>query len=306
MTATKSELVELSDQAWGRTRQRVEGLSDEEYHWEPAPGCWSVRERADGSRRWESSYPTPEPAPFTTIAWRLWHLIDMYGEDRAPQWLALEPQGPAVGLDDPDGAPPATAAEAVELLDRAHDRWDRHLALVSESSLRELIGPVGGHYADHTRAAYVLHMLDEFIHHGAEIGVLRDLWAWQRTLTDDPVVERVLRGDPSVLDDLGRDPETSVRDHPDLVARAASHSRWELVDGLLGLGFSPAAPGRTPLHLAAGAGELGAVRLLVEHGADPDATDPEFEATPLRWAEFLGRTEVAEWLRPRTATPVGT
>ncbi len=106
--------------------------------------------------------------PFTTIAWRLWHVIDMYGEDRAPQWLDVPAQGPPVGLDDPAGAPPATAADALELLERAHDRWDAHLALADEDRLRQLIGLVGGPtYAERTRAAYVLHMLDEFIRAGS-------------------------------------------------------------------------------------------------------------------------------------------
>ena len=46
-------------------------------------------------------------------------------------------------------------------------------------------------------------MLDEFIHHGAEIAVLRDLWRWQHTsVVEDPMAERVIRGDESVLDEF--------------------------------------------------------------------------------------------------------
>lgn len=172
----KRELVDLSDEAWNRLSQRLDGLSDDEYFWEPVPGCWSIRRQSDGSFRSDGTVPAPEPPPLTTIAWRLWHLIDLYGENRAPEWLALEPQGPAIGLDDPDGAPPGSAAESIELLDRAHARWDAHLHLVSEAALSEEIGPVGGPYRHHTRAGYVLHMLDEFIHHGAEVALLRDLW----------------------------------------------------------------------------------------------------------------------------------
>ena len=126
--------------------------------------------------------PRPEPEPFTTLAWRLWHVIDMYGEDRAPRWLDVPPQGDADRSRTVRGpSPPATAADAVALLERAHDRWDAHLALTDDERLGELVGPVGGGYADRTRAAYVLHMLDEFIHHGAEIALLRDLWRWQNT-----------------------------------------------------------------------------------------------------------------------------
>ena len=64
----------------------------------------------------------------------------------------MAPQGDAIGLDDPHGAPPASAAEALQLLDRAHDRWDEHLALATEESLGEQIGEVGGGYADRSGA----------------------------------------------------------------------------------------------------------------------------------------------------------
>jgi hypothetical protein len=123
------ELSALSDEAWGRLRRRVEGLTDDEYFWEPAPGCWTVRQRPDGTWTHDAALPAPDPSPMTTLAWRLWHIIDMYGEDRAPRWLGVPPQGPAIGLDDPDrGGPPSSAAAAIELLEKAHDRWDAHLA----------------------------------------------------------------------------------------------------------------------------------------------------------------------------------
>src|SRR5205807_542475 len=81
-----------------------------------------------------------------------------------------------------------------------HARWDRHLAVAPEERMQEKIGPVARQYADKTRAAYVLHMLDEFIHHGAEVGVLRDLWRWQHGMvTDDVLVDRVIRGGAGVL-----------------------------------------------------------------------------------------------------------
>ena len=199
----KQELVDLSDEAWRRLRSRLDGLTDEEYLWEPADGCWTVRTRNDGSRRHDFAVPSPDPTPPTTIAWRLWHLIDLYGENRAPEWLQVAPQGDAIGLDDPAGGePPATAAAAIGLLERAHDRWEAHLASVAETSLGEQIGPVGGAYATRTRASYVLHMLDEFIHHGAKIGVLRDLFRWQHPLTGDDFHDRVARGDRTVIDEF--------------------------------------------------------------------------------------------------------
>ena len=233
MAETKHELVALSNEVWTRIRDRLDGLSDAEYFWEPVPGCWTVRQRDDGSWTADIALPGPDIAPCTTIAWRLWHLIDMYGEDRAPKWLDVDPQGQPFGLDDPNGAPPSTAAEAVALLERAHARWDAHIELVRSDQLDEHVGPVAGpEYAARSRTAYVLHMLDEFIHHGSEISLLRDLWRWQHgTIHDEPVIDRVMRGDADVIDEI--DDLTSASD---LVEHAASYGRWDLTASLVKVG----------------------------------------------------------------------
>ena len=54
---------------------------------------------------------------------------------------------------------------------------------------------------------------------------------------------------------------------------------------------------RTPAHHAAAAGDIGALELLVKHGAYLDAVDPTYSATPLGWAEFFKQPEAAEYLR---------
>jgi hypothetical protein len=291
----KTELQDLSDEVYQRTRARLEGLTDEEYLWQPAPGCWTIRPRPDG--RWAADWPLPAPEvePFTTIAWRLWHLIDMYGEDRAHRWLDVPAQGEAVGMDDPQGAPPATASEAITMLERAHDRWDAHLALTTDERLTERIGDVAGpQYADRSRAAFVLHMLDEFIHHGAEVSLLRDLWRWQRPLADDPIVELIMRGDARVVERLGG---SATAEQVDLAAR---YGRWDIVTAMVESGADVRSRGTTLLHRAAGSGEVALVELLLDRGADPAAIDPQFKATPRQWAEFLQRRAVVEVLDRRT------
>ncbi len=293
MNGIKEDLIKLSDEVWERNRARLAGLTDDEYLWEPTPGCWSLSERRDGTFRIDWPLPRPEPEPFTTIAWRLWHLIDMYGEDRAPRWLDLPPQGDAVGMDAADATPPRTAADALDMLDRAHARWDAHLHLVTDESLTALVGPVGGNYADRTRRKYVLHMLHEYIHHGAEIAMLRDLWRWQHPLDTDALTERSMRGDASLLDDL-RDIDAATQSG--LLDVAARYGRWELVARLVEAGSPISTAGRTPLHMAAGAGERAVVELLVAHGASLTALDDEFHATPSQWASFLGHPEVGAWL----------
>ncbi len=55
--------------------------------------------------------------------------------------------------------------------------------------------------------------------------------------------------------------------------------------------------GTTPLHNAAWMGNLEMAKLLVALGADPDARDPDHDATPLGWAEYNRQEEVAAFLR---------
>jgi ankyrin repeat protein len=77
---------------------------------------------------------------------------------------------------------------------------------------------------------------------------------------------------------------------------AASYARWELVVAFVDAGVTAPNDGKTPLHIAAGAGELDVVRHLVQRGADTRARDPEFNALPVEWARFLRHADVAEWL----------
>jgi uncharacterized damage-inducible protein DinB len=242
VSTTKQELIAFPDEVWQRLWTRFAGLTDDEYFWEPVPGCWTIRRRPDGAWISEHAFPRPTSEPFTTIAWRLWHLIDMYGENRAPVWLDVQPQGDPVGPDDPAASPPAPAAGALYLLERAHARWDAHPGLVSDDQLAQPVGPVGGEYGDRSRAKYVLHMLDEFVHHSAEIALLRDLWRWRQPLDPAPIADRVIRGDVGAADDI-----LGAADHSpsELLQLAAEYSRWEIVEALVRGGVSPNTGGRT-------------------------------------------------------------
>ena len=75
-----------------------------------------------------------------------------------------------------------TAAEAMTVLERAHAFWQGLLHELPADSWWEPLGPAAGPYAEDDKASLVLHQLDEQIHHGAELGVLRDLYLHSRTL----------------------------------------------------------------------------------------------------------------------------
>jgi hypothetical protein len=147
-------------------RPRLAGLTDDEYLWEPVPGCWSVR--ADGI---DFEYPEPRPAPVTTIAWRLGHVIVGVLAMRTASHF---------------GGPPAdyatwpwavTAADALAQLDREVEAWRAGVTTLGDEGLLRPSGPAEGPYADLPLAALVLHIHRELIHHGAEICLLRDLYA---------------------------------------------------------------------------------------------------------------------------------
>jgi uncharacterized damage-inducible protein DinB len=177
MADAKADLIALSDYVYERTRGRLDGLTDTEYFWEPVAGCWTIRRAGSDMYQADHSDSSGIP-PFTTIAWRLWHLVECYGGIRNPQWLGVQRQPAGFERDDPA---PATAAEAVAVLERAHAFWQGLLRELPADSWWEPLGPVAGPYGESDKASLVLHQLDEQIHHGAELGVLRDLYRHIRT-----------------------------------------------------------------------------------------------------------------------------
>jgi len=163
------ELLTLLDYAHDRLVGRLEGMSVDEYLWEPVEGCWSVRAGEDGVFRAEKPVREPQPAPFTTIAWRMWHI----GSDCLRGYCEAfwEHTGDGVALEWP-GTPEAGLAE----MNAQWARFRAHVAAMDEAALAGLLGPAAGPYAEDSYHALVLHALDEVIHHGAEIGTIRDLY----------------------------------------------------------------------------------------------------------------------------------
>src|SRR3954451_4724019 len=109
-----------------QARPRLDGLTDEEYRWEPVPGAWNVRPRAEaitpmaagsGDMVIDWAWPTPEPAPVTTIAWRLAHVvIGVFGARNASHF-----GGPPIDYASFDY--PADATAALAALDDVYARW---------------------------------------------------------------------------------------------------------------------------------------------------------------------------------------
>ncbi|MEL6981581.1 MAG: DinB family protein [Actinomycetota bacterium] len=149
--------------------QRLGGLSAAEYFWEPVPGCWTVTPTDQG---WTASNdPEADPAPVTTIAWRLWHLWDCfesYSERAFGTRASGMPYDRFVG----------TPVEAIALVRRSVDHFTDGLGQLGPDVTKQ-IGPDFGPFAERNHLDLGLHTLRELQSHGAEIGLLRDLWFHQ-------------------------------------------------------------------------------------------------------------------------------
>jgi hypothetical protein len=158
---------------WGRSCERLlarlDGLTDDEYRWEPVAGCWNVRPSAQSPSGWSVDYPEvpPDPPPFTTIAWRMLHVSDgnsIYWEHSF---------GPGV-RNFWDLAPRGEAGAAIEYLVESQRPVTATLAALDDGRLDETRPThLGVQWPAH-RVFTVL--IDEQVHHGAEIALLRDLY----------------------------------------------------------------------------------------------------------------------------------
>ena len=188
------ELIEQIEWHWReQLRPRLAGLTDDEYFWAPAPAAWSIRRRGEpgpvpadaggmqgGSGDWviDFAWPEPTPAPITTIAWRLRHVIVGVLAARTASHFGGE-------ADYMTWRYAGSAAEALGQLDEQYAAWVEHLRRLDAAGLARQCGQVEGPYAEAPFATLILHINRELIHHGAEIALLRDLYS-HRSLDQGP------------------------------------------------------------------------------------------------------------------------
>ncbi|UUU19353.1 DinB family protein [Streptomyces sp. DSM 40750] len=218
-------LLEQFDKAREMAGVRLAGLGDEEYLWEPVPGCWSLRRRGEavtprafGPGEWvldlgapdipASEYaevarqaaggmsvakiaddwsvsverveevlahtgePEPDETPITTIAWRLGHLHLQFAG--AWEWTFGERRrDPKLMV---DFSP--SAALTLERFWASVDRWRDSVGAVTDEQL-DTVGFSRYPYSNDADNPYIAVLSGdnlEFIHHMAEIALLRDLW----------------------------------------------------------------------------------------------------------------------------------
>jgi hypothetical protein len=155
--SSRAELLAQLEFYWDHNLwPRLRGLTDEEYFWEPVPGCWSIRRNADDTWTMDREWPTPTPRPVTTIAWRLAHIGIQTLGTRA---------GALLGTAAPAATPrwPHTAAEALRSLATHYEHWRRGARTHTPAD-------------EDAFTTLLLHMNREIIHYGAETLLMRDLY----------------------------------------------------------------------------------------------------------------------------------
>ena len=163
----------LVAEAWSTIEPNLAGLTDEAYTWEPTPGCWSIRLRSElegvdhwGKGDWvvETSFDGSVEPTGATIAWRLMHAYDCFADysskafgHGARDWNDIEV--------------PSDASTAVKMMTEAVQslRYD-----LDHQNDAVLIAASDDAW-EHPRWLLLDKALLEWIHHCAEVGVLRQL-----------------------------------------------------------------------------------------------------------------------------------
>lgn len=152
---------------------RLEGLTDEEYLWEPADEVWTVR-LVDGrpTPDVEAWAPEPGPAPVRTLAWTIGHLGD--GSATRADWLVG-----SHSLQDGDLVWPMRANEGVAFARAGLDAWRNGLARMTDEDL-DTVGRSaypGGLDRELPLIDIVWWVSKELVFHAGEAWLVRDLYA---------------------------------------------------------------------------------------------------------------------------------
>ena len=166
--------VGLLQRSWQVSGQRLEdrcrGLTDRELLWEPAVHCWNLVRDPSHPGGWSYPYDfdPPRPHPVTSIGWRLVHII-------ADNEIYMEHAfGPRI-RNFPDLEVHGTAAEVLADWRASREPITRWLASADDDDLAQ---SRPSHLGGMKNAGEVIRILiDEQTHHGAEIALLRDLYA---------------------------------------------------------------------------------------------------------------------------------
>jgi hypothetical protein len=110
------EIRSQFDLAWALADLHLSALVEDDFLWEPAPLCWTVRPDSSGGWRPDWADVEPEPIPVPTIGWLTWH-IDWWWSTAIDDLTGVKPR------DRTDVTWPGSGAAAVSRLRELAARW---------------------------------------------------------------------------------------------------------------------------------------------------------------------------------------
>ena len=162
-------LASTMEEAYTRLLDRLDGITDDEFFWKPVPDAWTIYQDRPGHWTYNYEIPDPDPAPMTTIAWQVVHLVTtrfMYHE-----WA----YGTAK-LTFPELTIPHDVKRAMQDLEAGYEALKADLEIETEDGLDQ---PRKTNWGDMWPAWRIFTaMTDHDALHTGTIGALRDLYYW--------------------------------------------------------------------------------------------------------------------------------
>ena len=155
--------------------ERLKGLTDEEFLWEPAPDAWTVRANPSGGRNLvdvEIWAPSADATPPRTIAWSMGHLGS--GTAMRADWLVGQHRGAPEDFDWP-----MTADAGTRFMFDGLKAWREGIATMTDEDL-DTVGRSaypGGLDRELPLIEIIWWVSKELLWHAAEIWFVRDLYA---------------------------------------------------------------------------------------------------------------------------------
>ncbi|MDX3232615.1 DinB family protein [Streptomyces sp. ME19-01-6] len=171
MDTSPSDLARRQfDLTWTLFEYHVERLEPEDFLWEPADHCWTVRQQPDGSWVPDWADTEPDPVAIPTIGWLSWHIgwwwsvtLD-HAQGRAPR-------------DRTEVTWPGDGKAAIEWLRRLRADWLAVLDGLTDADLAAVAPFPWRHDPEHKVAHMLGWVNSELMKNVAEIGQLRMLRA---------------------------------------------------------------------------------------------------------------------------------
>lgn len=159
-------LLRHMDDAWRQVQGNIKGLTEAEFKWQPVENVWHLEER-DGRWTIPYSWVAPDPAPFTTIAWRVAHLAT--SKTLAVEHAFGERKKKLADLD-----LPADAAGMADYLAESHSAFVKAVAVLTEADLAQLRYTSWG---EQRSTAWIIgEIILHDVEHGGQIAALRELY----------------------------------------------------------------------------------------------------------------------------------